>query len=171
MMYVSIPLGSAISDLPYGIGSLGDLIGNTVGFGIVIGAVFALIWLLLGGITWITSSGDKAKLEEARDRITQAIIGLAIVMSVWAIWTLVTSRFFGLNLSGGPGGGGGGSDSNVTSPSSSTGTCPRGISIGSCGIGPEGVKYRCLAPNTPCQKNPKGFPYPFYCPDPTCPTN
>src|SRR3989344_8415095 len=72
MMYVTIPLGPAISDLPYGLGSLGDLIGNTVGFGIVIGAILALIWLLLGGITWITSSGDKAKLEEARDRITQA---------------------------------------------------------------------------------------------------
>ena len=116
MLYVSIPLGPALSGLPYGLGSLGDLIGNTVGFGIVIGAVFALIWLLTGGLTWITSSGDKAKVEEARDRITQAIIGLAIVMSVWAIWTLVTSRFFGLNLSGGGrGSGGGGSGGGVKS--------------------------------------------------------
>ena len=169
MMYVTIPLGPALSDLPYGLGSLGDLIGNTVGFGIVIGAILALIWLLLGGITWITSSGDKAKLEEARDRITQAIVGLAIVMSVWAIWTLVTSRFFGLNLGGS---GISGPNSAGNNPSSPTGnTCPRGIPIGSCGIGPEGSGYRCLAPNSPCQTNAQGFPYPFYCPDPTCPTN
>lgn len=108
MIYVTIPLGPAVSGFPYGLGSLGNLIGNTVGFGIIIGAVFALLWLLLGGITWITSSGDKAKLEEARDRITQSLIGLALVMATWAIWTLVTSRFFGLNLSGGPPAGGGG---------------------------------------------------------------
>lgn len=112
MFYVTIPLGPAVSDLPYGLGSLGDLIGNTVGLGITLGAVFALLWLLLGGITWITASGDKAKVEQARDRITQALIGFVIVMSVWAIWLLVTHRFFGLNLSGGLGGAGTGSSTS-----------------------------------------------------------
>ena len=97
---VSIPLGASLTQIAYGPGSLGTLIGNVVGFGITIAAVFTLIWLLLGGIQWITSSGDKAKVEEARDRITQAIVGLAIVMSVWGLWFLITSRFFGLNLTG-----------------------------------------------------------------------
>ena len=103
-MYVTIPLGTSLTGISYGIGSLGNLIGNVVGFGITLGAVFTLLWLLLGGISWITSSGDKAKLEQARDQITQAIVGLAIVMSVWGLWFLITHRFFGLNLTGGGGG-------------------------------------------------------------------
>ena len=111
MLYVSIPLGPSLSGIAYGPGTLGTLISNTVGLGITIGSVFALLWLLWGGISWITSSGDKTQLEAARDRIVQALIGFAVVMSVWAIWILLTRNFFGLNLSGGDGGGGSGGDS------------------------------------------------------------
>ena len=53
-----------------------------------------LVW---GGIQWIMSGGDKAKTEEARNRITAALVGLAIVASAWAIMKLV-EYFFGLNI-------------------------------------------------------------------------
>lgn len=120
MLYVNIPLAPSLTNFAYGPGSLGNLIGNVVGFGIIIGALFTLIWLLLGGIAWVTSSGDKAKVEQARDQITQSLIGLAIVMSVWAIWTLITSRFFGLNLGGGGSGGPAAGLGNSTIPTSPT---------------------------------------------------
>ena len=125
MLYVTIPLGTSLTDIAYGMGSLGDLIGNVAGFGIVLGAVFCLLWLLLGGISWITSSGDKAKLEQARDQITQALVGLAIVMSVWGLWLLITQRFFGLTLAGGGISGGGTSPTLIGDPNRQfdTGAC------------------------------------------------
>ena len=107
MFYVTIPLGPSLSGIAYGPGTLGTLISNTVGLGITIGSVFALLWLLWGGISWITSSGDKTQLEAARDRIVQALIGFTVVMSVWAIWILLTRNFFGLRLTDAPTGGGG----------------------------------------------------------------
>lgn len=76
--------------------NLGSLVGGAVGAAIVIALILAFIWLILGGIQWITSGGDKAKTEEARNRITSALVGLAIVAAAWAIMRLVGS-FFGID--------------------------------------------------------------------------
>lgn len=69
--------------------ALGAFIGSIIGLLIIVGFVFAFIYLLTGGFDWITSGGDKTKLESARNKITNAIIGLIVVASVWAIMTLV----------------------------------------------------------------------------------
>jgi hypothetical protein len=88
--------------------SLGSLVSQIVGLLLIIAALAAFIYLVWGGIRWIFAGGDKGKLEEARDQITGAIIGLAIVASSWAIFLLL-DYFFGLNLVGaGSGSGGGG---------------------------------------------------------------
>ena len=63
-----------------------------------IGATIAALFvLLIGGIRWITSGGDKAATESARGIITAAIIGLVLVFSVYAILRLI-ELFFGIDL-------------------------------------------------------------------------
>lgn len=64
---------------------------------VVIAAVLFFVWLVLGGIKWITSGGDKAKTEEARQQITAALVGLVVVFSAWAIAQLI-SVLFGVDL-------------------------------------------------------------------------
>ena len=76
---------------------IGTLIGNFIGLFIIIAGIMVLIYLAWGGIEWISSAGDKAAMEGARNRITNALIGLGIVVAAWAIMTL-TSDFFGLNF-------------------------------------------------------------------------
>ncbi|OGY17499.1 MAG: hypothetical protein A2784_01960 [Candidatus Chisholmbacteria bacterium RIFCSPHIGHO2_01_FULL_48_12] len=76
--------------------NLGSLLGGAVGAAIVIALMLAFLYLIMGGIQWITSGGDKAKTEEARDRITTALVGLAIVAAAWAIMRLV-GFFFGID--------------------------------------------------------------------------
>lgn len=49
--------------------------------------------LLLGAITWIGSGGDKAAIEGARGRITQALIGIVVLFSVFAIIKLIEGLF------------------------------------------------------------------------------
>jgi hypothetical protein len=56
--------------------------------------------LVLGGIKWITSGGDKGQTEAARAQITAAFVGLVIVLAAWAILGVV-SAFFNVNLLGG----------------------------------------------------------------------
>jgi len=57
---------------------------------LLIGAgIAAFFYLLLGGIQWITSGGDKAGTEAAREKITAAVIGLVIVVSVFAFINII----------------------------------------------------------------------------------
>ncbi len=79
---------------------LGQLISALVGTTLIIAALLAFLYLVLGGIKWITSGGDKAGMEEARNKITHAIVGLIIVGSAWAIMTLV-QNFLGVQIIGG----------------------------------------------------------------------
>ena len=79
------------------INNLGQLISALVGTIIIIAALLAFFYLLLGGIQWITSGGDKAGMESARNKITHAIVGLIIVGAAWAIMMLVQG-FLGVNV-------------------------------------------------------------------------
>ncbi len=38
-----------------------------------------LLYFVIGGLKWITSSGEKARAEEAKTELTQAAIGLIVV--------------------------------------------------------------------------------------------
>src|SRR3990172_10968358 len=71
------------------IGDLGTLISALVGTLLIVAALLAFFYLILGGIQWITSGGDKAGMEAARNKITHAIVGLIVVGAAWAIMILV----------------------------------------------------------------------------------
>lgn len=73
---------------------LGTLISNLIAVAIIIAALMTFFYLILGGLQWLTSGGDKAGIEQARSRITSAFIGLFLVMAAWVIMTL-TADFFG----------------------------------------------------------------------------
>lgn len=77
--------------------SIGKLISALVGTLLIIAALLAFFFLILGGIQWITSGGDKAGMEAARNKITHAIVGLIIVGAAWAIMILVQS-FLGITV-------------------------------------------------------------------------
>jgi len=76
-------------------------IGNLVSFFIkvlfAVGGILMLIYLIIGGIRYITSGGDKAQAQAARDMITNALIGIIIIASSYAIAMLLNS-LFGINV-------------------------------------------------------------------------
>ncbi len=76
---------------------IGMLISNIGGLFFLFAFLLTFLYLLTGGLSWITSSGDKSKLETAKDKITNALVGLVIVAAAYAIFALV-GQFFGLNV-------------------------------------------------------------------------
>ncbi len=86
----------------FNISDLGLLISNAIAVALIIAGILVFVFLVWGGIQWILSGGDKAKTEEARSRITAALIGLAVVAAAWAVMLLV-QYFFGLDVLGGGG--------------------------------------------------------------------
>lgn len=75
----------------------GKFIQALVGLIFIVAALLVFIFLVWGGIQWMTSGGDKAATEAARNRITAALIGLGIVAVSWALVAIV-GKFFGFDL-------------------------------------------------------------------------
>jgi nitrate reductase NapE component len=61
-----------------------------------VAVVLAFAFLVYGGVGWITSGGDKAKLETAQRRMIQALIGLLVLAAVWAIYSVTMYVLFGV---------------------------------------------------------------------------
>lgn len=78
---------------------VGQLLTSFIGAAILVSALLVFGYLVLGGVQWITSGGDKGKTEAARNKITAALVGLAIVASAYAIMQII-AYFFGVNIFG-----------------------------------------------------------------------
>ena len=78
---------------------VGRLITSFLGAAILLSALLVFGYLVLGGVQWITSGGDKGKTEAARSKITAALVGLAIVASSYALMQII-AFFFGVNIFG-----------------------------------------------------------------------
>ena len=74
-----------------------ELIQNFITLGFIIASLLFVFWFMFGAIKWITSGGDKNKLETARGTVANAIIGLVVLFSLYVILKLL-ERFFGINL-------------------------------------------------------------------------
>lgn len=72
----------------------GALLNGVLTIVMIIAALLVFFYLILGGIEWITSGGDKGKTESARNKITAAVIGLIILAASYALLTLIL-RFLG----------------------------------------------------------------------------
>lgn len=79
---------------------VGRLLSSAIGAALLLSALLVFGYLVMGGIQWINSGGDKGKTEAARNKITAALVGLAIVASSYAIMQII-AFFFGINIFGG----------------------------------------------------------------------
>jgi Type IV secretion system pilin len=77
--------------------TIGGVVSGLISAVLVLAAIVFFFMLVIGGIRWITSGGDKGQTEGARNQITAALVGLVIVFSAWAIVQLVNT-FFGINI-------------------------------------------------------------------------
>lgn len=64
---------------------------------ITLGGVAFLIFLIWGGIEWLTAGGDKTRLETAKKMIYNGVIGIAILIGSYAI-TLFIQNAFKINI-------------------------------------------------------------------------
>ena len=64
----------------------------TIGFlRIMLGylSLLAVIFVLYGGITWMTAAGNDEKVMKAKKILTASVIGLTIILLSWALITFV----------------------------------------------------------------------------------
>lgn len=76
---------------------VGGIISALINLALIVAAIVFFFMLVIGGIRWILSGGDKGQTEAARSQITAALIGLVIVFAAWAIGRIL-GTFFGINI-------------------------------------------------------------------------
>jgi uncharacterized membrane protein HdeD (DUF308 family) len=73
------------------------LLPNLITISLIVGVLFFLYELIHSSIQWILSQGEKEHIESARRGITNAIIGLIVLFSAFAVFKAL-QLFFGINL-------------------------------------------------------------------------
>jgi len=69
--------------------------GMTFAFGL--GILVLLVMLLIGAYEYITAGGDKEGLAKSSKRMTQAVIGLVLLFSIYLI-AYIVGYLFGINV-------------------------------------------------------------------------
>lgn len=90
--------GGNFSPLCLGASDLGKVITNAINFLFVVAALLALVFLVIGGVKWLTSQGEKEGVGKARETIVAAIVGLVIIFLSYLIVNFVLNLFVGVSL-------------------------------------------------------------------------
>lgn len=96
------PLGEVIkklnaSDVSPASNLLTKVISSMVGIITIVAGIWFLIQILIAGLNWIGSSGDKNKVLDAQHKITNSVVGLTIVVAAYAITNLI-GKILGINI-------------------------------------------------------------------------
>jgi len=76
---------------------IAQIIANALKVIFAISGLVLLAMLISGGIQWMTAGGDKEALTKAQKRISSALIGFVIFVSVFAIINFI-APFLGLEF-------------------------------------------------------------------------
>lgn len=78
--------------------TLTDILTFVIRIFFVAAGTAAVIMLLLGALSWITSGGNKENVQKARDKILAALVGLILVVVVISAMTMIEQQVFGGKL-------------------------------------------------------------------------
>ena len=79
---------------PGGQNNLMALIQNVISILLLFVGVVSVIMIIIGGIKYVTASGDSAGINSAKNTILYSIVGLVVAMGAYAIVNFVIGRVF-----------------------------------------------------------------------------
>jgi hypothetical protein len=88
-------VGAISSDIKLGGGDVRTTAARIINVALGFLGIIAVVIVLIGGFKYMVSGGNEEKTSEARRLIVSGIIGLAIILSAWAITSFVISQLLG----------------------------------------------------------------------------
>lgn len=76
-----------------GFGIFSSLVSTIISWMIVIGILLFILFFLTSTFKWITAQGDKQQLENARQGVLHAVIGLVVIFALFAIIRALEATF------------------------------------------------------------------------------
>ena len=89
-----------VLDTPFhykAIADIGQLVGNTLGLVTTVSGIILVIYFAYGGFRYVTAAGNDKSTAEAQKIMTNAAIGMIIVVLAYLIAYLI-GRFLGVNV-------------------------------------------------------------------------
>lgn len=97
-----LPAGKTTTQISFGgrteFANLGEFIQYGYRYGIMLAGVLAAIMIIIAGFQWATSGGNSSTIEEAKHRISGAVIGLIIAVLSYTILNTVNPNLVNLRL-------------------------------------------------------------------------
>jgi hypothetical protein len=73
------------------VSQLETIVSNVIGFITIVAAIFFVFQIIFAGYGFMSAQGDEKKLESARQRLTQSILGLTIVVIAFGVTAFISS--------------------------------------------------------------------------------
>jgi hypothetical protein len=80
------------NNIALGGGDVREMASNIINVALGFLGILSVIIVLMGGFKYMVSGGEEKKVEDAKKLIISGIIGLAIILSAWAITSFVISN-------------------------------------------------------------------------------
>lgn len=78
------PVGASAGDM-----TVGELLTKVIEWILLFAAAVAVLFLILGGLQYVTSAGNKDRIEKAKQTILYAVIGLIVIALSYVIVTFI----------------------------------------------------------------------------------
>jgi len=85
-------VGAISNDIKLGSGDVRQTAARIINVALSFLGLISVVIVLIGGFKYMVSGGNDTKTDEAKKLITSGIIGLAIILSAWAITSFVISQ-------------------------------------------------------------------------------
>jgi len=81
----------AVTVIPAKYQSIGGILGAILNVVFYVGIALSIVFLIIGGIKYMTAGGDETKIAEARGQVTNAIIGFVVVIIAFSMKAIIKS--------------------------------------------------------------------------------
>lgn len=90
---IAVRLGSKVGISPDGDGvlELDKIISKVIGVLTLVAFIFFVLQIIFAGYAFISGQGDEKKVESARKRLTDGILGITIVVIAFGVSSLIAS--------------------------------------------------------------------------------
>lgn len=85
-------VGAIQNDIKLGSGDVRQTAARIINVALGFLGIIAVVIVLVGGFKYMISGGNEEKTSEAKNLIVSGIIGLAIILSAWAITSFVIGQ-------------------------------------------------------------------------------
>jgi uncharacterized membrane protein len=87
---ISVDIGSRLGiGTFFEITDVGSVVSSIMVAALIIASILFVLYFVWSAFRWLTAGGDKTQIEIARQRMTNAFVGLILTAAIWAVFLIV----------------------------------------------------------------------------------